>query len=501
MSGERTERVFISYSHDSPAHEKRVLDLANQLRREGVDAWIDRYEPHPAEGWPRWMQNQIDSAAFILAVCTPTYCRRFEGHEKPGQGLGVSWEGMLANQMLYQNSGLNERIAPVLFEDGGEAVPKTLQPFTRYRLPDGYEQLYRRLTNQPEVVPPPLGPRIELPTLRGLAKALRPELPAMPASSEGAPDPTKLESPFIVGPPIEKPEHFFGRSREIEEIRHALREHQPIQLVGETRMGKTSLLNRVPDHLPGNYPVAKINAQGLAGHSPKKLLLAIASCVGRRATIESIIRDDRPDTILLGLDKLLPCAILLDEADALAQAGHAFDRSFFDHCRTRCQDHKLLWVSASYSDLESLFAKSGLTSRFLNDSKKICVGQLDSAGADALVRVLGPSLASRAREQAGRFAMGLQWLGHEMWKSGDQPLLADDFANAMHVHFERWWEKLDQEDRRLLKRYGAGVAISGLGDGERRRLRALEHRGLVEQENSTFQLPGTGWRSFVGDAE
>ena len=133
MSGERTERVFISYSHDLPAHEKRVLDLAGQLRREGVDAWIDRYEPHPAEGWPRWMQRQIDEAAFVLAVCTETYCRRFEGREKPGQGLGVSWEGLLATQMLYQDGGLNEKVIPVFFEGGSDVVPKTLQPFAGYR--------------------------------------------------------------------------------------------------------------------------------------------------------------------------------------------------------------------------------------------------------------------------------------------------------------------------------------------------------------------------------
>ena len=34
-------KVFISYSHDSPDHEARVLTLANRLRDDGIDAtWI-----------------------------------------------------------------------------------------------------------------------------------------------------------------------------------------------------------------------------------------------------------------------------------------------------------------------------------------------------------------------------------------------------------------------------------------------------------------------------
>lgn len=36
-------KVFISYSHDSPEHEKRVLALAERLRSDGVETQIDQY--------------------------------------------------------------------------------------------------------------------------------------------------------------------------------------------------------------------------------------------------------------------------------------------------------------------------------------------------------------------------------------------------------------------------------------------------------------------------
>ena len=44
MAGRRP-RVFLSYSHDSDTHRKRVLDLCQQLRDHGVDADIDQ------QGW------------------------------------------------------------------------------------------------------------------------------------------------------------------------------------------------------------------------------------------------------------------------------------------------------------------------------------------------------------------------------------------------------------------------------------------------------------------
>lgn len=61
-------KVFISYSHDSPEHEARVLALANRLRAEGIDAILDQYESSPAEGWELWGQRQIQTASFVLMV-------------------------------------------------------------------------------------------------------------------------------------------------------------------------------------------------------------------------------------------------------------------------------------------------------------------------------------------------------------------------------------------------------------------------------------------------
>lgn len=176
-------RVFISYSQDSPTHKAAVLDLADRLRADGIDAWIDQYVAAPPEGWPRWMSDQVERAQHIVLVCTETYKRRFEGRETPGTGKGATWEGLLATQVLYDAGTINEKLIPVLFDGASDAhIPLALKPYTHYRLPAGYDGLYRHLTGQPAVVAPPLGKvRVVAPPPRGQA------LPAQPVVSAGLP--------------------------------------------------------------------------------------------------------------------------------------------------------------------------------------------------------------------------------------------------------------------------------------------------------------------------
>jgi hypothetical protein len=151
-------QVFISYSHDSPVHVDRVLALSNRLRAEGVDCSIDQYEQSPAEGWPLWCERQVEQSTFVLVACTETYLRRFKREEAPKIGLGVTWEGHIITQQLYEAQGSNTKFIPILFSKEDEQfVPMPLRGTTRYQLSDNYDQLYRRLTDQPFISKPALG--------------------------------------------------------------------------------------------------------------------------------------------------------------------------------------------------------------------------------------------------------------------------------------------------------------------------------------------------------
>ncbi len=159
-------KIFLSYSHDSPEHMDRVLDLCDRLRADGVDAWLDQYETAPAEGWPRWCARRVAEADFVLVVCTEVYERRFRGEEAPGEGLGARWEGYVVVQELYDAGTLNAKYIPVLWSPAGaQHVPLFLRGTTRYdlRTTEAYQSLYRHLTGQPKTPAPPLGGRVPMP--------------------------------------------------------------------------------------------------------------------------------------------------------------------------------------------------------------------------------------------------------------------------------------------------------------------------------------------------
>jgi len=216
-------KVLISYSHDSPQHAQHVLELANRLRADGIDCTIDQYFVAPAEGWPRWMDKQIRDSDFVVMVCTEAYYQRVIGEEKPGKGLGVRWEGHLIYQAIYSAESMNTKFIPVLFESDNYAhIPAPVQS-TTFHFPqteDGYEDLYRRLTNQPHALKPALG------KLRSLPPAER--------KSEGTADSAVVFPNFPGLNPF-----FTGRERVLAQLQEALDAHGRAVLSGLGGIGKT----------------------------------------------------------------------------------------------------------------------------------------------------------------------------------------------------------------------------------------------------------------------
>lgn len=157
-------QVFISYSHDSDQHSRRVRRLSDRLRGDGVDCRIDQYIQAPGEGWRQWMQDQLDWAEFVLIVCSETYHRRVQGDETSGKGLGARFEGVLLLDLLYEAGMRNGKSIPILFTGAERGnIPLPLRSFTRYKLWRQYDGLYRHLTGQPRIVAPKLGSVRELP--------------------------------------------------------------------------------------------------------------------------------------------------------------------------------------------------------------------------------------------------------------------------------------------------------------------------------------------------
>ena len=302
-------KVLISYSHDSAEHARRVLALAERLRRDGVDAQLDQYVAGtPTEGWPRWMLDQLDWADFILSVCTETYYRRFRGHEEPGQGKGVDFEGHLITLAIYHAKSRTERFVPILFEPKDERfIPEPVLGHTHYLLSseDNYARMYAFLTGQAGVVPAELGPlktrarEAVQPLSFGSAEASGKRHGV--ARLRGACDP----GVFLPSPPHD----FVGRSETLEILYAALAENLGSALLhGEPGCGKSTLalkfawvgqgaFDALVFQLCGQRPVATVAAElaarlklGVETRPPEEQVAAVKAWLAERRTL--VVLDD-----------------------------------------------------------------------------------------------------------------------------------------------------------------------------------------------------------------
>lgn len=158
--------VFISYSQDTIAFADKVLAFSNKLRSEGIDAILDQYEEAPQEGWPRWMENSINKADYVIVVGSKGYYDKIYGNVDQGKGRGVKWEGNLIYQKLYMSDSINEKYIPVVFEEKDLAyIPTPLQGSTYYNVSEEsrFDRLYWRLRGVTTKEKPPLGKLRPLP--------------------------------------------------------------------------------------------------------------------------------------------------------------------------------------------------------------------------------------------------------------------------------------------------------------------------------------------------
>ena len=235
-------KVFISYSWDSAEHQENIYQLSNRLRGDGINCDIDQYYPFPKQGWPKWMAQQIDEADYVLVVCTEVYRNRCEGSEETGKGRGVKWESLLALDELYHADSLNEKFIPVILESANrDHVPKPLRSFTIFNLSEteGYQSLYRYLTDQPLRPKPVLGNKKHLPS--------NPIKPLPDKKRAWETQPPKIQ--------VSKLPHtnsrLFGREKEISMLDNAWKSNKTNIVILEAMggAGKTALLKIWLDQL------------------------------------------------------------------------------------------------------------------------------------------------------------------------------------------------------------------------------------------------------------
>lgn len=276
MSAHEHPTALISYSHDSPEHETHVLGFCNRLRERGVDTVVDQFLPGaPSEGWPLWMERQIEQRDFTVMVCTETYQRRFMENEAVGIGRGVVWEARILRNLLYEDSERHGRIIPVLFASEARNFVPTVFRGNFYDISDdrGFEGLMRHLLREPGAEVAAIGP-------------LGPQGSRWSA----------FERPWLV-PDAMRTRYFTGREQLLEKIRMQLAEHHRAAVSGLGGAGKTQTAIEYAVRHRVDYPdgVFWVNAENIGVLTSgfveiaKALRLSIASSNDQDRIVQAVL--------------------------------------------------------------------------------------------------------------------------------------------------------------------------------------------------------------------
>src|SRR5262245_9251001 len=151
-------KAFISYSHDSPAHKKWVLQLGTDLRATGVDVVLDQWDLVPGQDVSLFMQKNISEAHRVIMVCSSNYV------EKSDKGLGgVGYERLIVTAEVVQSIDTTKFIPILRGSNPERRLPTFLGPrlYIDFEDDEVYQtrllELAREIHDAPAVPKPPLG--------------------------------------------------------------------------------------------------------------------------------------------------------------------------------------------------------------------------------------------------------------------------------------------------------------------------------------------------------
>jgi TIR domain len=148
-----TIKVFMSHSSvDKPFVERLSKDLRT---REGIDAWLDKWEIQPGDRIPTKLEEGLNNAGVFLLVLSPQSVKsQWVSYEKDVWLTTQIDEEVLAKR---ESRPPNRRLIPVLYQDCEK--PAFLKPMLHVRINDqNYEEGFQALVGgiRGETGKPPL---------------------------------------------------------------------------------------------------------------------------------------------------------------------------------------------------------------------------------------------------------------------------------------------------------------------------------------------------------
>lgn len=319
-------------------------------------------------------------------------------------------------------------------------------------------------------------------------------------------------NPFFHRGPIRRHEFFFGRSDKVAQSLLLLRNGQNVSLVGQRRIGKTSLLFHIANPVVfethglrlGEHLFVYLDSNELGSLSPNEILSLWAgelegalSAAGHALALPRLADGGMTyrafrQVLLNAIESGIKPIFVLDEFESLA--GNPYlDAGFFSGLRALSSQADFAFVTASrQSLLELTYANaSALSSPFFNTFASMHLGLLSAREARGLVESLaahtglglGSDLVQRILELAGPHPLLLQIAAFhavELWGESGYQEAGDKewkhrFLNEAEPHFAYYWHHLTAGERYAL----AALPLAQTDEAQREMTRCLERASLV----------------------
>jgi hypothetical protein len=357
-------------------------------------------------------------------------------------------------------------------------------------------------------------------------------------------------NPFTYGNPISDPARFFGREREIEQVFSRLRnaEFESSSLVGERRIGKTSLLNYLahPDvrrqHVldPAQYVFVYVDLQMVdKDTTPLKLWQRLLKQMTRycqdadvKQTIEEIRKEEPINTFALGdlfdivYEKGQHIVFLLDEFENVTK-NQNFGPDFFYGLRSLAIGHHLALITSSRQELIELCHDEKIrSSPFFNIFANINVGlfnanetqQLIARSLDGTGVAFNEGEISAIGRLAGYHPYFLQAACYFMFEAYTKNLaseerlkyLSKEFREEADPHLADYWHNSKAHEKIVLtvlalleqqgKANGRSFSMGQLQEYYARSDQTLSHlekRSLISAQLDGYALFNTLWGEWI----
>jgi hypothetical protein len=337
-------------------------------------------------------------------------------------------------------------------------------------------------------------------------------------------------NPFFHRGPIRQREYFCGRADNIGQSLGLLGNGQNVALVGQRRIGKTSLLFHIADPAvfeahglhKGEHLFAYLDGTELGHLSPDEVLgLLLDQLVAtlpeagqslglRQPPASGLSYREFREAILKVTEAGLKPIYLLDEFESLA-GNPALGPRFFSGLRSLSSQFDLSFVTASRESLLRLTYANAetLSSPFFNTFANLHLGLFSESEARCVVEALathaGLDLPSqtldRILELAGPHPLLLQiaafhavalW-GEEGWQANGDAEWHRRFLADAEPHFEYYWRHLSEDDRYAL----ATLHLSQRDEAQREAIRHLEQACLIRQSEQGDTYLSPAFEEFV----